>query len=86
VVRRLGEEVDVSGETPFADRTFVQLIEDAQNGRAGPMFEAMRRLVIAIERQSRASGLLTGWIIALMAVQILCAVAQIWVTIVKVGR
>jgi hypothetical protein len=50
------------------------------------MYEAMRRLVIAIERQSHASGLLTGWIIALMAVQILCAVAQIWVTIVKVGR
>ena len=69
----------MSGETPFADRTDADLVTEAQLGLRGQgaSVESMRRLRIAVERQSRASGRLTWAIIALMVVQILLAVVAV---------
>jgi hypothetical protein len=63
-----------SPENPLAGNTDAQLIDGVKMGYMGPVVESMRRLRVAVERQSRASMWLTWAVIGLMVVQIGIAV------------
>jgi hypothetical protein len=67
----------VSGEKPLSEYTDAELVAGAKMGSQDPILESMRRLRVAVEKQSSASGRLTWAIIALMLVQIVVAIVKV---------
>jgi hypothetical protein len=73
----------MTGETPWAGRSWEELATEAEAGLRGQgaLVETTRRLVDATERQSRASAWFTGVIIGLTFVQIFVTAVQAWIAL-----